>query len=149
MDDAHKLQGKFLLMFGELDHNVDPVSMTQFVNALENTNKDFEMLVVTGSDHGAAEMSYGSKRRMDFFVRNLLGVEPPSFKKWFREMVFETGAVGGNYLRCMGIEFVLGSRPIQVPSMAQCHSNPGIGGSLSCCSIMRSCGRIFVTHNSK
>ena len=45
------------------------------VNALEKANKDFEMLVITGSDHGAAETPYGSKRRMDFLVRNLLGGE--------------------------------------------------------------------------
>jgi hypothetical protein len=30
-------------------------------------------VVVTGSDHGAAETPYGGKRRMDFLVRNLLG----------------------------------------------------------------------------
>jgi hypothetical protein len=36
------------------------------------------MLVITGSDHGAAETPYGSRRRMDFLVRNLLGVEPPA-----------------------------------------------------------------------
>lgn len=72
VDDAHKLQGKLLLMVGELDHNVDPASTMQVVNALEKANKDFEMLVVTGSDHGSAETPYGSKRRMDFLVHNLL-----------------------------------------------------------------------------
>jgi dipeptidyl aminopeptidase/acylaminoacyl peptidase len=74
--DAHKLQGKLLLMVGELDHNVDPSSTMQVVNALEKAGKDFEMLVVTGSDHGAAETTYGKRRRADFLVRNLLGVEP-------------------------------------------------------------------------
>ncbi|MGD0538257.1 MAG: DPP IV N-terminal domain-containing protein [Verrucomicrobiota bacterium] len=74
--DAHKLQGKLLLIVGELDHNVDPSSTMQVVNALEKANKDFELLVITGSDHGAAESPYGKRRRADFFVRNLLGVEP-------------------------------------------------------------------------
>ncbi len=74
--DAHKLQGKLLLIVGELDHNVDPSSTMQVVNALEKADKDFEMLVITGSDHGAAETPYGKRRRADFFVRNLLGVEP-------------------------------------------------------------------------
>ena len=77
VEDAHKLKGKLLLMVGELDHNVDPASTMQVVNALEKANKDFEMLVITGSDHGSAETPYGSKRRMDFLVRNLLGAEPP------------------------------------------------------------------------
>lgn len=78
VEDAHKLKGKLLLMVGELDHNVDPASTMQVVNALEKTNKDFDFIVITGSDHGSAETPYGSKRRMDFLVRNLLGVEPPA-----------------------------------------------------------------------
>ena len=75
VDDAHKLQGKLLLMVGELDHNVDPASTMQVVNALEKAGKDFEFIVITGSAHGSAETPYGSKRRMDFLVRNLLGDE--------------------------------------------------------------------------
>jgi hypothetical protein len=46
------------------------------VNALEKANKDFDLCIITGSNHGAAESAYGSRRRMDFFVRHLLGVEP-------------------------------------------------------------------------
>ena len=75
VDDAHKLQGKLLLMVGELDHNVDPASTMQVVNALEKAGKDFDFIVITGSDHGSAETPYGSRRRMDFLVRNLLGDE--------------------------------------------------------------------------
>ena len=75
VEDAHKLQGKLLLMVGELDHNVDPASTMQVVNALEKANKDFEMLVITGSDHGSAETPYGSQRRAEFLARNLLGGE--------------------------------------------------------------------------
>jgi dipeptidyl aminopeptidase/acylaminoacyl peptidase len=76
VEDARKLQGKLLLIVGELDHNVDPASTMQVVNALEKANKDFELLVVTGSDHGAAESPYGKRRRADFLVRTLIGVEP-------------------------------------------------------------------------
>ena len=75
VEDAHKLKGKLLLMVGELDHNVDPASTMQVVNALEKANKDFEMLVITGSDHGSAETPYGSQRRAEFLARNLLGGE--------------------------------------------------------------------------
>jgi dipeptidyl aminopeptidase/acylaminoacyl peptidase len=59
-----------------MDRNVDPASTMQVVNALEKANKDFDLVVVTGSDHGAAESAYGSRRRADFLVRHLLGVEP-------------------------------------------------------------------------
>ena len=74
--DAHKLQGKLLLMAGELDHNVDPASTMQVVNALVKANKDFDFIEITGSDHGSAETPYGKKRRAEFLVQNLL-VNPP------------------------------------------------------------------------
>jgi dipeptidyl-peptidase 4 len=73
---AAKLQGKLMLVVGELDNNVDPASTLQVVNALEKANKDFDLLLMTGTGHGAAEGAYSSRRRADFFVRHLLGVEP-------------------------------------------------------------------------
>lgn len=74
--NAKKLTGKLLLTVGELDHNVDPASTMQVVDALIKADKDFELLIVPGHDHGAGETSYAARRREDFFVRNLLGVEP-------------------------------------------------------------------------
>ncbi len=74
---AHKLQGKLFLIVGELDRNVDPASTMQVVNALIKADKDFDMLVVPGSGHGLGG-AYGSRRRKDYFVRHLLGVEPRS-----------------------------------------------------------------------
>ena len=59
-----------------MDTNVDPASTMQVVNALIKADKDFELLVIPGADHGAAETPYGRRRRADFFVRHLLGVEP-------------------------------------------------------------------------
>lgn len=73
---AHKLTGKLLLTVGELDSNVDPASTMQVVNALIKADKDFELVVFPGANHGAGGSPYGVRRRMDFFVRNLLGVEP-------------------------------------------------------------------------
>jgi dipeptidyl aminopeptidase/acylaminoacyl peptidase len=73
---APGLKGKLLLIVGEMDTNVDPASTMQVVDALIRADKDFELLVVPGSNHGAAESPYGRRRRADFFVRNLLGVEP-------------------------------------------------------------------------
>jgi dipeptidyl aminopeptidase/acylaminoacyl peptidase len=75
---AHKLQGKLLLTFGELDRNVDPASTMQVVDALIKADKDFDLLIVPGRGHGVGETPYASRRRMDFFVRHLLGVEPRS-----------------------------------------------------------------------
>ncbi len=75
---AHRLQGKLLLIVGEMDRNVDPASTMQVVDALIKADKDFEMLVIPGAGHGAAETPYGNRRRMDFFVRHLHGVQPRS-----------------------------------------------------------------------
>ena len=62
-----------MLMVGELDHNVDPASTMQVVNALEKANKDFELVVITARITAAAETPYGAKRRMEFLVHNLVG----------------------------------------------------------------------------
>jgi len=78
--NAAKLKGKLLLIVGEMDHNVDPSSTMQLVNALIKANKDFDLLVVPGLDHsGGGPM--GDRKRMDFFVKNLLGVNPPDWNK--------------------------------------------------------------------
>ena len=73
---AHRLTGKLLLTVGELDRNVDPASTMQVVNALIKADKDFEFLIVPGAGHGVGESPYANRRRQDFFVRHLMGVEP-------------------------------------------------------------------------
>jgi dipeptidyl aminopeptidase/acylaminoacyl peptidase len=75
VEDAHKLQGKLLLMVGEMDHNVDPSSTLQVVNALIKADKDFEFLEMPGADHGVARTPYGARRLEEFFVRNFLNSE--------------------------------------------------------------------------
>lgn len=77
--NASKLKGKLLLIVGEMDHNVDPSSTMQVVNALIKSNKDFDLLVVPGMDHSGGG-PYGDHKRMDFFVRHLLGVNPPEWQ---------------------------------------------------------------------
>jgi len=73
---ADKMRGKLLLTVGELDRNVDPASTMQVVDALIRADRDFEFVLVPGAGHGIGESSYLRRRRMDFFVRHLLGVEP-------------------------------------------------------------------------
>ena len=74
--NAHKIEGKLMLVVGELDNNVDPSSTLQVVDALMKADKDFDFLYMTGKGHGACESPYGNRRRMDFFVRNLMSQEP-------------------------------------------------------------------------
>ncbi len=74
--NAHKLEGKLLLVVGEMDTNVDPASTLQVVNQLIKADKDFDFLMVPGGGHGIAESPYGKRRRGEFFVRHLLKIEP-------------------------------------------------------------------------
>jgi dipeptidyl-peptidase-4 len=90
--NAHKLQGKLLLIVGELDRNVDPASTMQVVNALIKAGKDFELLVVPGAGHGTPG-GYARRREQDFFVRHLLGVEPPDRNTSKKEALPSTDAV--------------------------------------------------------
>jgi dipeptidyl aminopeptidase/acylaminoacyl peptidase len=80
VDNAYRLQGKLLLVVGEMDPNVDPASTMQVVNALIKANKTFDLLVIPGGGHGPGG-AYGERKRNDFFVHNLLGVEPPDWNR--------------------------------------------------------------------
>jgi dipeptidyl aminopeptidase/acylaminoacyl peptidase len=80
VENASQLKGKLLLIVGELDDNVDPSSTFQVVNALIKANKNFDLLVVPGGGH-APGGEYTWHRLEDFFVHNLLGVEPPSWNQ--------------------------------------------------------------------
>ena len=78
VENAWRLERPLMLVVGELDDNVDPASTMQVVNALEKAGKDFELVVIPGAHHTMGE-AYGDHKRYDFFVRHLLGVNPP---KW-------------------------------------------------------------------
>lgn len=83
VDHAHRLQGKLLLIVGELDTNVDPASTLQVVNALMKAGKNFDFLLIPGAEHNAGRGGeygdYGERKRFDFFVRHLLGQHPPEW----------------------------------------------------------------------
>jgi dipeptidyl-peptidase-4 len=69
--DAAKLEGKLLLIVGEVDSNVDPSSTLQVAHALMEAGKDFDLLVLPGVGHGAAESPFGRIKRAEFFLRHL------------------------------------------------------------------------------
>lgn len=74
--NAHKLQGKLLLIVGEADTNVPPESTYRLADALIKSNKMFDFLAVPGMGHSDGG-PYGRKKKRDFFVSALLGVDPP------------------------------------------------------------------------
>lgn len=75
---AANLEGKLLLAHGMLDTNVHPSSTLLVVEALIEADKDFDLLVLPNARHGFGNRRYFMKRRWDYFVENLRGLEPPS-----------------------------------------------------------------------
>ena len=79
---AANLKGKLFLAHGDVDDNVPPSLTMQLVDALIKANKSFDLLLVPGKDHSLAMVSgslYLQRRKWDYLVKNLLGVEPPEF----------------------------------------------------------------------
>jgi dipeptidyl aminopeptidase/acylaminoacyl peptidase len=76
--NAHRLTGKLFLAVGEMDNNVDPSSTMQVVDALIRAGKSFDLLVVPNGGHGATGVD-GNRKRSDFFVEALMGVDPPDW----------------------------------------------------------------------
>lgn len=75
---AKNLKGKLFLLHGLMDDNVPPQSTLLVVDALMKANKDFDLLLLPHARHGfGADSYYVMRRRWDYFVKNLLGAEPP------------------------------------------------------------------------
>ncbi|MFD1541961.1 S9 family peptidase [Nonomuraea guangzhouensis] len=75
---ADRLEGKLLLIHGEMDDNVHPHLTMRLVDRLIAADKDFDLLIVPGAEHlFVGYESYVIRRRWDFLVRHLMGVEPP------------------------------------------------------------------------
>lgn len=81
VDNAHRLEGKLMLILGEMDDNVDPSSTYQLVNQLIKHDKDHEFILVPGMGHSSGG-DYGEKKRRDFFVKHLLEVNPPAWNAY-------------------------------------------------------------------
>lgn len=83
MENAWRLKGDLLLVVPELDTNVDPSSTMQVVDALIAANKEFDLLVMPGENHGGGRRgpsaTYGNRKLWDFFVEHLLDAEPPDW----------------------------------------------------------------------
>ncbi|HTE25591.1 S9 family peptidase [Flavitalea sp.] len=75
---AKNLKGKLMLAHGMLDNNVPPYNTLLVVEALNKANKDYDLVIFPNSPHGYGPYSpYMMRRRWDYFVKHLRGVEPP------------------------------------------------------------------------
>ncbi|HEX3082989.1 MAG TPA: prolyl oligopeptidase family serine peptidase, partial [Pyrinomonadaceae bacterium] len=95
VDNAYRLKGALLLSVGEMDPNVDPASTMQVVNALIKANKTFDLIVLPGAGHTPGG-EYGERKRFDFFVHHLLGVEPPAWNNMELKKDMKDAASGGD-----------------------------------------------------
>jgi dipeptidyl aminopeptidase/acylaminoacyl peptidase/catechol 2,3-dioxygenase-like lactoylglutathione lyase family enzyme len=74
---ARNLKGHLLLAHGTMDTNVPPYNTLLVVNELIKANKDFDLIMLPNRGHGFGSEPYMVRRRWDYFVRYLLGAEPP------------------------------------------------------------------------
>jgi len=74
---AKNLKGHLLLAHGTMDNNVPPYNTLLVVNELIKANKDFDLIMLPNRGHGFGNEPYMVRRRWDYFVRYLLGAQPP------------------------------------------------------------------------
>ena len=67
-----------MLIVGEIDDNVDPSSTYRLANALIKADKNFELVMIPGSNHTLGG-DFGEHKRRDFFVKNLMDCDPPEW----------------------------------------------------------------------
>ena len=74
-DRVERLQGKLMLQHGLLDEACPAAATIRLVEALQNANKDFDLVLTPNLGHVIS--SYQTRRSWDFLVRHLKGVGPP------------------------------------------------------------------------
>lgn len=75
---AKNLEGHLFLAHGTMDTNVPPYQTMLIADALIKANKNFDLLMIPNANHGyGAASNYMMRRRWDYFVKWLMGSEPP------------------------------------------------------------------------
>ena len=74
---AENLKGKLLLAHGSMDSNVPPNNTLHLADKLIEANKDFDLLIFPNRGHGFGNEPYMMRRRWDYFVKHLMGAQPP------------------------------------------------------------------------
>ena len=87
---AKDLKGHLMLAHCTMDNNVPPYNTLLVVAELIKANKDFDLVLFPNRPHGyGPDANYMMRKRWDYFVRYLLGAEPP------KEYEFHAPAAGG------------------------------------------------------
>ncbi|MCD8084104.1 MAG: prolyl oligopeptidase family serine peptidase [Clostridiales bacterium] len=75
---AGRLQGRLMLAYGAMDDNVSMSQTLRLCDELNRHGKIYDLVVLPRSNHNVPADLYFVRRKMDFFVRELLGEEPPT-----------------------------------------------------------------------
>lgn len=74
---ANRLEGKLMLIAGEIDQNVPFNQAVALSNALIEAGKEFDFVLVPNAAHDVGYHPYAARRLAGFFVRHLQQQEPP------------------------------------------------------------------------
>ena len=80
VDNAYRLQGKALIIVGEMDSNVDPGVVAAGGECAGEGQQAFRHAVHSGPESRRGRAGHAALSD-DYFVHNLLGVEPPDWNK--------------------------------------------------------------------
>ena len=75
---AENLEGKLLLIQGELDSNVHPSQTLRLVDALVKADKRFDFLLIPNATHFNPNTPFFIRRVWDYFYEHLIGGVPPT-----------------------------------------------------------------------
>ncbi|MDO4198389.1 MAG: prolyl oligopeptidase family serine peptidase [Erysipelotrichaceae bacterium] len=81
---AKNLKGHLLIVHGMMDDNVTMSQSIRLVDALIKEDKDFDFLILPRVNHNVPADPYFQRIKLDYFVKHLLGIDPPEdhpFKK--------------------------------------------------------------------
>lgn len=76
MSVAKNLQGKLLLIHGDIDDNVPVTESMRLANALITAGRDVDVVILPNTTHRVAQPFFWRKLR-DYFTRHLLDEKPP------------------------------------------------------------------------
>jgi dipeptidyl-peptidase-4 len=77
MSVAGNLQGKLLLVHGDIDDNVPVTESVRLANAIIQAGKDVDLVILPNTTHAVYQPFFWRKLR-DYFTRNLLDEAPPA-----------------------------------------------------------------------
>lgn len=78
---ADRLEGRLLLVHGDLDDNVPPHLTIRLVDAFMQADRDVDLMIVPNSAHTMlSHQHHWIRRRWDYLVQHLMGAQPPSYR---------------------------------------------------------------------